>query len=51
MTAAEHEWVTRVVDDLKAGRLSWNYEELAEIARRFTPREITKTIEPLGSRS
>jgi DNA-binding PadR family transcriptional regulator len=51
VTAAEHEWVTRVVDDLKAGRLSWNYEELAEIARHFTPPEIAKTIEPLGGGS
>jgi hypothetical protein len=42
---------TRVVDDLKAGRLSWNYEELAEIARHFTPPEIAKTIEPLGGGS
>jgi len=51
VTAAEHEWVTGVVDDLKAGRLSWNYEELAEIARHFTPPEIAKTIEPLGGGS
>lgn len=37
VTAAELEWVNGVVDDLKAGELSWSYEELAEIAKHFTP--------------
>jgi DNA-binding PadR family transcriptional regulator len=37
VTAAEREWVGRVVDDLGAGRLSWSYEELVEVARRFPP--------------
>ena len=31
------EWVLGVVEDLKAGRLSWSDEEMAEIARQFTP--------------
>src|SRR5215831_700905 len=35
--ATEREWVLGVVEDLKAGRLTWSYEEMAEIARRFTP--------------
>jgi hypothetical protein len=29
--------VNRVVDDLKAGTLTWKFEELADIARNFTP--------------
>lgn len=38
VTAAELDWVERVVDDLKAGRLTWGGpEEFAEIARKFTP--------------
>ena len=37
VTAAEREWAEGVVDDLKAGRLSWSYDELAEIAKHFTP--------------
>ena len=35
--ATEYEWVRGVVEDLKAGRLTWNYEEMAELAERFTP--------------
>jgi DNA-binding PadR family transcriptional regulator len=37
VTAAELDWVNRVVDDLRQGRLAWKLEELAEIARHFTP--------------
>jgi DNA-binding PadR family transcriptional regulator len=37
--ATELEWVRGVVEDLKAGRLRWSYEEMAEIAQRFTPPE------------
>ena len=37
VSAAELEWVERVVDDLRAGRLTWNFEDLAELAKRFTP--------------
>lgn len=37
LTAAELGWVGGVVDDLRKGALSWSYEELAEIARRFQP--------------
>jgi DNA-binding PadR family transcriptional regulator len=37
VTAAELEWVERVVDDLRAGRLAWKVEDLAEIAKNFTP--------------
>jgi len=35
--ATELDWVLGVVNDLQAGRLTWSYEEMAEIARRFTP--------------
>lgn len=35
--ATELEWVLGVLEDLKAGRLTWSYEEMADIARRFTP--------------
>jgi hypothetical protein len=37
VTAAELEWVERVAEDLRAGELTWSHEELAEIARHFTP--------------
>ena len=37
VTAAELQWVDGVVDDLRAGRLTWNFEDLAELAKRFTP--------------
>ena len=37
VTAAELGWVEGVVDDLRAGRLTWRFEELAEIAKHFTP--------------
>jgi len=37
VTAAEREWVNGIVADLKAGRLTWSYDEIAEIARRFMP--------------
>jgi DNA-binding PadR family transcriptional regulator len=39
VTAAELDWVERVADDLRAGRLTWKYEDLAELAERFTPPE------------
>jgi hypothetical protein len=29
--------VDEVVEDLRAGRLSWSYEELAEVVRSFVP--------------
>lgn len=37
VTAAELEWVDRVVADLKAGELSWSADELAEVAANFPP--------------
>jgi len=37
VTAAELGWVGEVLEDLRAGRLTWSQEELAEIARHFTP--------------
>ena len=37
VTAAELGWVGGVVADLRAGALTWSYEELAEIAKRFQP--------------
>jgi DNA-binding PadR family transcriptional regulator len=38
--ATELAWVTGVVAELRAGRLSWSYEEMAEIAQRFTPPDM-----------
>ncbi|MEU3460631.1 hypothetical protein ABZ721_11825 [Streptomyces sp. NPDC006733] len=32
VTAAEVQWVRSVVDDLRAGRLSWSAERLAALA-------------------
>jgi DNA-binding PadR family transcriptional regulator len=37
VTAAELKWVKSTVDDLRAGRLEWKMEDLADIARNFTP--------------
>jgi DNA-binding PadR family transcriptional regulator len=37
VTWAELEWVERVVDDLRAGRLDWKIEDLRDIAKNFTP--------------
>ena len=34
---AERAWVEGIVDDLGAGRLRWSYDEIAEIAKHFTP--------------
>ncbi|HXZ09377.1 MAG TPA: PadR family transcriptional regulator, partial [Paraburkholderia sp.] len=33
----ELDWVTSVVDDLKAGNLTWSEQWLREIAERFAP--------------
>jgi DNA-binding PadR family transcriptional regulator len=35
--AAELTWATSVIEDLRAGRLTWNEAWLREIAARFTP--------------
>lgn len=37
VTAAELKWVKSIVDDLRAGRLDWKMEDLADIAKNFTP--------------
>ena len=37
MTAAELNWVSGVVDDLRTGALTWSHEELAETAKSFLP--------------
>jgi len=37
VTAAELKWVKTVVDDLRAGKLEWNIQDLANIAKIFTP--------------
>ena len=37
VTATELEWVEGVVDDLRAGKLTWRIEDLADIAKNFTP--------------
>jgi DNA-binding PadR family transcriptional regulator len=40
VTAAELDWVTSVVDDIRAGTLHFfTYEEMREMARQFTPPE------------
>ncbi len=37
VTAAELKWVKSIVNDLRAGRLDWKMEDLADIAKNFTP--------------
>jgi DNA-binding PadR family transcriptional regulator len=37
VSAAELGWVEGVVDDLRAGRLTWKDEDFAELAEKFTP--------------
>jgi DNA-binding PadR family transcriptional regulator len=37
VTAAELKWVVRVVDDVRTGKLVWHVEDLAELAKQFTP--------------
>jgi DNA-binding PadR family transcriptional regulator len=37
VTAAELKWVESVVHDLRAGKLQWKIEDLADIAKNFTP--------------
>lgn len=37
VAAAELQWVSSVVDDLHAGRLSWTDEWLAELVTHFLP--------------
>jgi hypothetical protein len=37
VTAAELKWVESVVHDLRAGKLQWKMEDLADIAKNFTP--------------
>ena len=39
VTSAELEWVRGVVEDLLAGRLTWSWEEIGEVAKRFPPPE------------
>jgi DNA-binding PadR family transcriptional regulator len=35
ITSAELAWVSGVIQDLRSGKLTWSYEELAESARQF----------------
>jgi DNA-binding PadR family transcriptional regulator len=37
VTAAELVWVEKVVDDIGTGKLVWHFEDVAEIAKNFTP--------------
>lgn len=37
VVAAEVDWIDGVIDDLAASRLSWSFDELAEIAARWSP--------------
>ena len=32
MTEAEARWLTSVIDDLRAARLTWNYDQLVALA-------------------
>jgi hypothetical protein len=37
VTSAELAWVGDVVEDLRTGRLTWSYEDLAELAKHYLP--------------
>jgi DNA-binding PadR family transcriptional regulator len=37
VTVAELEWVERVVDDIRTGKLVRHFEDVAEMAKNFTP--------------
>lgn len=37
VTAAELEWVEKIVDDIRTGKVVWHFEDVAEIAKNFTP--------------
>jgi DNA-binding PadR family transcriptional regulator len=37
VTAAELEWVEKVVDDIRTGELVWHFDDVTELAKRFTP--------------
>jgi DNA-binding PadR family transcriptional regulator len=37
VAAAELAWVEMVVDDIQTGKLVWHFENVAEIAAKFTP--------------
>ena len=39
VAAAELDWVSGVVDDLRTGRLTWSNEQIAEVAKQFPPPE------------
>ncbi|HXJ83931.1 MAG TPA: PadR family transcriptional regulator [Candidatus Methylomirabilis sp.] len=39
ITRAELAWVTSVIDDLRAGRVTWSPEWLAEVAARFARKD------------
>jgi hypothetical protein len=39
VTAAEPKWVLGVAADLQNERLNWKPEELADLAKQFTPSE------------
>lgn len=46
VTSTELDWVTSVVEDLRAGRISWSAEWLAAMAARFSPTTSPTTDEP-----
>ena len=46
VTAAELAWVTGVVDDLRAGTLTWNYEMFAELAQYLPEDTVTLASPP-----
>jgi hypothetical protein len=37
VTSAELDWVSGIIEDMRTGRLTWNYEELAALAQHFLP--------------
>jgi DNA-binding PadR family transcriptional regulator len=46
VTAAELAWVTSVIEDLKAGALTWSYEMLAEVAQYLPEDAVSSTPPP-----
>lgn len=39
VTAAELDWVSAVIDDLRSENLTWSWEQIAELAQHFVPPE------------
>jgi DNA-binding PadR family transcriptional regulator len=46
MRQAEQQWVRALIDDLRAGRLTWDEAWLAEVARRLSPARPDTEVQP-----